>query len=120
MHEIYLIRNTFERIEEEFPEKADRVSEIHLKVGLLSNVQPILIQNAFKAFIMECPQYYDTKLIVDSLPVIISCDCVAETIVKMNRFVCGSCNAPCKNIIQGEELFINEIKFNNKNEYDKA
>ena len=49
MHEIYLIRNTFERIEEEFPEKSDRVSEIHLKVGLLSNVQPILIQNAFKA-----------------------------------------------------------------------
>ena len=54
MHEIYLIRNTFERIEEEFPEKSDRVSEIHLKVGLLSNVQPILITNAFKAFVIAC------------------------------------------------------------------
>ena len=120
MHEIYLIRNTFERIEEEFPEKSDRVSEIHLKVGLLINVQPILITNAFKAFVMEFPQYYNTKLVVDTLPVIISCKCGAETIVKMNRFVCGSCCAPCKNIIQGEELYINEIKFNNKNEYDET
>ncbi|MBJ7882012.1 hydrogenase maturation nickel metallochaperone HypA/HybF [Gelidibacter salicanalis] len=120
MHEIFLIRNTFERIEEEFPEKFERVSEIHLKIGLLSNVQPILLTNAFKAFVMEFPQYYNTKLIIDTLPVIISCKCGAKTKVKMNRFVCERCKDPCRNIIQGEELFINEIKFKNKNEYDET
>ncbi|MFD1615298.1 hydrogenase maturation nickel metallochaperone HypA/HybF [Gelatiniphilus marinus] len=120
MHEIYLIRSTFERIEEEFPEKFERVSEIHLKVGLLSNVQPILITNAFKAFVMEFPQYYNTKLIVDTLPVIIECKCGERTEVEKNRFVCASCNSPCRNIVQGEELYINEINFKNENEYNEA
>lgn len=118
MHEIYLIRNTFERIEEEFPEKFKRVSEIHLKVGLLSNVQPILITNAFKAFVMEFPEYYNTQLIVDTLDVIIECECGAKTVIEKNRFVCKSCNKPCRNIIQGEELYINEIKFNKNDEYN--
>jgi hydrogenase nickel incorporation protein HypA/HybF len=120
MHEIYLIRNTFERIEEEFPEKFESVSEIHLKVGLLSNVQPILITNAFKAYIMEYPQYYNTKLIVETVPVLIDCACGVKTEVKRNRFVCEGCNKPCRNIIQGEELYINEIKFINKNDYNET
>ncbi len=120
MHEIFLVRNTFQRIEEEFPEKFERISEIHLKVGLLSNVQPILITNAFNAFVMEFPQYYNTQLIVDTLPVIIACTCGAKTEVKKNRFVCKSCGNSCKNIIQGEELYINEIKFFNKNEHEET
>lgn len=119
MHEIFLVQNTFKRIEEEFPEKFERVSEIHLKVGLLSNVQPILITNAFKAFIMESPQYYDTQLIIDIVPIVIECTCGAKTEIKKNRFICEKCNTPCKNIIQGNELYINEIKFE-KYESNKA
>lgn len=119
MHEIYLIKNIFERIEEEFPEKSESVSEIHLRVGLLSNVQPILIKNAYKAFVMEYPKYYETKLEVEVLPIIVECDvCNNKTEVKLNRFVCDSCESPCRNIIQGEELYINEIKFEQQNEYN--
>ncbi len=119
MHEIYLIKNIFERIEEEFPEKSDNVSEIHLRVGLLSNVQPVLIQNAYKAFVMEYPKYYNAKLEVEVLPVIVECDkCKSKTEVEYNKFICGECKSPCRNIIQGEELYINEIKFDNTNEYN--
>ena len=63
MHEIYLVKNIFDRIQEEFPEKYEDVSSVHLKVGLLSNVQPILIQNAYKAYVMECPEFYHTELV---------------------------------------------------------
>lgn len=119
MHEIYLIRSIFERIEEQYPEKSENVSEIHLKVGLLSNVQPVLIKNAFKAFVMEYPKYYNTELEVDVLPIIVECDCCKnKTEVKMNKFVCGECGSPCRDIIQGEELYINEIKFEQQNEYN--
>ena len=74
MHEIYLVKNIFDRIQEEFPEKYEDVSSVHLKVGLLSNVQPILIQNAYKAYVMECPEFYHTELVVDVLPVLIKCE----------------------------------------------
>ena len=116
MHEIYLIKNIFDRIQEEFPEKFEDVSSVHLKVGLLSNVQPILIQNAYKAYVMECPQFYHTKLNVEVLPILIECKaCGATTEVKQNKFVCAECNEPSRNIVQGEELYINEINFNNRN-----
>ena len=69
MHEIYLVKNIFDRMQEEFPEKYENVSSVHLKVGLLSNVQPILIQNAYKAYVMECPELYHTKLEVEVLPI---------------------------------------------------
>ena len=116
MHEIYLVKNIFDRIQEEFPEKYEDVSSVHLKVGLLSNVQPILIQNAYKAYVMECPEFYHTELVVDVLPVLIKCEeCGEVTEVKQNKFVCGNCGHPTRNIIQGEELYINEIKFR-KNE----
>lgn len=116
MHEIYLVKNIFDRIQEEFPEKYEYLSSVHLKVGLLSNVQPILIQNAYKAYVMEYPQFYNTKLEVEVLPILIKCDvCEKITEVKLNKFVCSNCNNPTRNIIQGEELYINEINFK-KNE----
>jgi hydrogenase expression/synthesis hypA len=116
MHEIYLVKNIFDRIQEEFPEKYEDVSSVHLKVGLLSNVQPILIQNAYKAYVMECPEFYHTELVVDVLPVLIKCEeCGEVTEVKQNKFVCGNCGYPTRNIVQGEELYINEINFR-KNE----
>lgn len=82
MHEIYLIKNIFDRIQEEFPEKFEDVSSVHLKVGLLSNVQPILIQNAYKAYVMECPQFYHTKLNVEVLPILIECKACGATTSK--------------------------------------
>ena len=97
MHEIYLVKNIFDRIQEEFPEKYEDVSSVHLKVGLLSNVQPILIQNAYKAYVIKCEE------------------CGEVTEVKQNKFVCGNCGHPTRNIVQGEELYINEINFR-KNE----
>ena len=112
MHEIYLIKNIFDRIQEEFPEKFEDVSSVHLKVGLLSNVQPILIQNAYKAYVMECPQFYHTELKVEVLPILIKCEKCGETSeIQKNKFVCSHCGAPSRNIIQGEELYINEINF---------
>jgi len=40
MHEISLVRNFFKTLEDQFPGEIDRVRDIHLTVGVLSNVQP--------------------------------------------------------------------------------
>lgn len=111
MHEISLVRNIFRTLEEEFPGEMDRVRGIHLTVGLLSNVQPILMQNAFEAVLETEPRYRQTSLHVEVLPILICCDdCGAITEVKDYRFVC-SCGKPSGNIIQGEELLISKVEF---------
>jgi len=111
MHEISLVRNIFKTLEDEFPGEIDRVRGIHLTVGLLSNVQPILIQNAFEAVLEDEPRYNKTTLQVEVLPVLIHCDeCDTTTEVQNYKFAC-SCGKPSRNIVQGEELLIRKVEF---------
>jgi hydrogenase nickel incorporation protein HypA/HybF len=91
MHEISLVRNIFRTLEEEFPNDMDRVRKIHLKVGLLSNVQK-------------------TSLYVEVLPILIHCDeCDKTSQVQQYRFVCA-CGKPSRNVVQGEELLISNVE----------
>jgi len=111
MHEISLVRNIFRTLEDEFPTDMNRIRGIHLKVGLLSNVQPILMQNAFAAVLEDEPGYQKTSLHVEVLPILIYCDeCQKTTEVQQYRFVC-SCGKPSRNVIQGEELLISKVEF---------
>lgn len=111
MHEISLVRNIFRTLEEEFPQDIPRVRAINLTVGLLSNVQPILMQNAFQAVLEDEPRYQKTSLIVTVLPILIHCDdCGKISEVQQYRFICP-CGKPSKNVIQGEELLISSVDF---------
>ncbi len=111
MHEISLVRNIFKTLEDEFPGEMDRIRGIYLSVGLLSNVQPVLMQNAFAAVLEDEPRYNKTSLFVTVLPILIYCEeCAATTEVQQYKFVC-SCGRPGRNIVQGEELLISKVEF---------
>ena len=112
MHEISLVRNIFRTLQDEFPGEIDRVRGIHLRVGLLSNVQPILMQNAFEAVLADEPRYKNSTLHVEVLPVLIHCDdCDKDSEVQHYKFACSTCGKPSRNIIQGEELLISKVEF---------
>ena len=112
MHEISLVRNIFKTFENEFPGEIDRVRTIHLTVGILSNVQPILMQNAFEAVLLDEPTYKNATLKVKVLPVLVHCDdCDKDSEVKDYKFACSICGKPSKNVVQGEELLISKVEF---------
>ena len=118
MHEISLVRTIFRTLEDEFPTDMHRVQGIYLTVGLLSNVQPILMQNAFAAVLEDEPRYQKTKLYVNVLPILIHCDdCQKTTEVQQYRFIC-SCGKPSRNVVQGEELLISKVEFSDEPELD--
>lgn len=111
MHEVSLVRNIFTTLEEAFPGRTGEVRGIWLQVGLLSNVQPILMQNAFNAVQLDEPKYRRATLHVEVLPILIKCDeCQAVTEVQQYNFVC-SCGKPGRKIIQGEEMTISKVEF---------
>jgi hydrogenase nickel incorporation protein HypA/HybF len=114
MHEISLVRNIFNTLEAEFPDRFDEIRNIYLTVGELSNVQPILMQNAFDAVVQDEPRYKNTCLKVQVLPIKIHCNqCGKESIVEQYRFICNFCQTPSKQVIQGEELLISKVEFIN-------
>ncbi|MCP9749031.1 hydrogenase maturation nickel metallochaperone HypA [Lacihabitans sp. CS3-21] len=111
MHEISLVRNIFKTLEDEFPLDFKKLKKIYLKAGILSNVQPILMQNAFEAVQADQPEYRNASLEVEVLPILIYCDdCKKNSPVEQYRFIC-SCGKPSRNVVQGEELLISKVEF---------
>jgi len=112
MHEISLVRNIFNTLEAEFPGRLSTLRNIHLTVGILSNVQPLLMQSAFEAVLQDEPQYAGTELHVDVLPIIIECPvCSTKSEVDEYKFICKQCGRPTNNVVQGDELLISRVEF---------
>ena len=114
MHEISLVRNVFKTLEAEFPDKIGAIKCIYLTVGVLSNIQPLLMQSAFDAVLLDEPKYKNASLQVNVLPIKIYCDdCKIDSEVTNYTFICLQCSKPSKNVIQGEEMLITKVEFEN-------
>jgi hydrogenase nickel incorporation protein HypA/HybF len=112
MHEISLVNSILKTLELEFPEKVKDISIIYLRAGILSNVQPVLMQNAFAAVQETEAKYKDVKLEVEVLPIKIFCNtCELESEVEQYKFICKQCHQASKQVIQGEELLISKVEF---------
>jgi hydrogenase nickel incorporation protein HypA/HybF len=112
MHEISLVKNIFGSLDSVYNETDRRkIQKIHLKVGLLSNVEPILMQNAFEAVVAtERKEYGNCQLEIEVLPIKVYCDiCEKETEVSNYKFFCA-CNRPTNKVIQGNELLISGVE----------
>ncbi|NQZ75524.1 MAG: hydrogenase maturation nickel metallochaperone HypA [Ekhidna sp.] len=113
MHEVSLVRNVFKTLEDEFePEEIDRIHTVRMKIGELSNVEPVLMQNAFEAVKMDQPIYKNITLEIDYIPTTVSCHiCTATTRIYNYKFICSNCGAPTNNVITGNELLIHQVEF---------
>ncbi|MCB0628674.1 MAG: hydrogenase maturation nickel metallochaperone HypA [Saprospiraceae bacterium] len=113
MHEISLVRSIFNSLEAEFSaEELQRLTSIKLKVGLLSNVEPLLIQNAFEAVASAEDKYQNVELQVETVPVEIYCEaCDVHSVIEHYKFVCSSCGRPNNNVVKGMELLIHQVHF---------
>lgn len=113
MHETSIVNSIFRTLEMEFErEKLATMKAIHVKVGILSNIEPRLLHNAYSAYHITNPGYQQVSLHIESLDIKIQCEvCNHVTDVKSYRFICEKCNTPCKNLIQGEEMLIHKVEF---------
>lgn len=113
MHETSIVNSIIRTLEMEIEkEKLLKMKAIYLKVGLLSNVEPRLLRNAYEAYNYPGSKYHKVKLHIESTTIKIQCNkCNYITNVKNYRFLCEKCQKPSKNLIQGEELLIHKVEF---------
>ena len=106
MHETSIVNSIMRTLEIEFnQQKLDKMKAIHLKVGILSNIEPRLLHNAYSAYHLSHPQYQKVQLHIESTELKIQCEvCNHVTHVQNYRFICENCDRPSKNVIQGEEM----------------
>ena len=113
MHETSIVNSIMRTLEMEFEEaKLQKMKSIHLKVGVLSNIEPRLLHNAYGAYNYCGSKYHNVDLHIESTDVKIQCEvCNHVTDVKNYRFLCDNCERHSKNIIQGEEMLIHKVEF---------
>jgi hydrogenase nickel incorporation protein HypA/HybF len=93
-------------------QQLDQMKAIHLKVGILSNIEPRLLYNAYLAYNQANPGYEKVSLHIESVDIRVECEiCTHITQIKNYRFVCENCGRPTKNLIQGEEMLIHKVEF---------
>jgi hydrogenase nickel incorporation protein HypA/HybF len=93
-------------------EKLDKMKTIFLKVGKLSNIEPRLLHNAYTAKYPCGSKYHKVHLEIESTEIKIQCEtCNHITDVVNYRFLCEKCEKPSKNLIQGEEMLIHKVEF---------
>lgn len=113
MHETSIVNSIMRTLEMEFEEeKLQKMKAIHLKVGILSNIEPRLLHNAYSAYNYCGSKYHNVALHIVSTDIKIQCEiCNHITKVENYRFLCENCERPSKNIIQGEEMLIHKVEF---------
>lgn len=113
MHEISLVRSIFNTLEAEFSnEELQRLTSIKLRVGLLSNVEPTLMHNAFQAVTTAEDKFQAVELMVETVPVEIYCQaCDAHSVIENYKFICANCDQPNNNVVKGMELLIHQVHF---------
>ncbi len=82
-----------------------KITAVHLKLGPMSGVVKIALENAF-SLAREGTILADAELVVEAMPIVARCPtCSADRILpNMQSFKCPECQTPLSEIIHGREL----------------
>lgn len=111
MHELSLISAVFDLLEEKAREHgATRVSRVVLKVGVLSGAVPDLLVSAFETF-GKGTLAEGARLEIVQVPLKLRCpDCGSESVREEMDFSCAGCGSRRVEIVEGRELFVEQIE----------
>jgi hydrogenase nickel incorporation protein HypA/HybF len=111
MHELSLVQGLCGQLDELAREHgASRIRELTIEVGVLSNVVPELLRQAFLAVRPEIPLIREAELILREVPLTVSCNhCGSTTEVGEPRFRCPACDSPHVSVHGGEDLLLRNV-----------
>jgi hydrogenase nickel incorporation protein HypA/HybF len=106
MHELSIAMSIIEMAEEQSElHGGAKVTAVHLKLGPMSGVVQLALENAF-SLAREGTILETALLIVEKVPIVARCkNCAADrTLPSMQSFICPVCQTPLSEIIHGREL----------------
>ncbi|WP_024786775.1 MULTISPECIES: hydrogenase/urease nickel incorporation protein HypA [unclassified Lebetimonas] len=111
MHE-YSIVDSLLQLADEHARKnnAKKVTKLEIKIGILSGVEPDLLQTAFETF-KEGTICEEAEFIMKIQPVVVRCkNCGYKTELKKDEYRCPKCNSGNLEIIDGEDMYLMSLE----------
>jgi hydrogenase nickel incorporation protein HypA/HybF len=120
MHEVSICQTIIDSLENEFgKEELEEIREVHLRIGILSCVEPVILKHVFSMMVVESSLQL-AQLETEIVDVLAFCEnCNKEFKVKQYIFICADCGRPSSKILKGKELQIHKIIFE-KPVYEKT
>ena len=111
MHELSIVANLFEILEEKAKEnKAKKIHSVKLKIGALSGVVPEFLKTAFNAYKKDTIAS-DAVLFIEEVPLKVKCQkCKANIIKDDFVFICTKCGSHNLKTLSGTELFLEKLE----------
>jgi hydrogenase nickel incorporation protein HypA/HybF len=106
MHELSIAMSIVEMAEEESERHGGvKITAVHLKLGPMSGVVKVALENAF-SLAREGTILEKAELLIEPVPIVAHCPtCDADqTLPTMQSFKCPVCETPLSEIIHGREL----------------
>ena len=111
MHELSVCQGLLQQLAPISAKNDGEVSEIHLRIGPLSGVEPTLLRSAFSIAQKQsvAPQ---AKLIIEHSALMVRCgQCETESEVSVNDLRCRQCANQQTQLISGDELLLVSVQF---------
>ncbi|MGS0824296.1 hydrogenase maturation nickel metallochaperone HypA/HybF [Shewanella sp. 0m-8] len=111
MHEYSIVTALIEQCEQyASANQASKVTQVVIKLGILSGVEPALLKTAFDTFKLEgiC---HDASLVINIQPLVISCAaCGSKTEHKLRNVICSHCQSADTTVLDGEDMMLMQLE----------
>lgn len=111
MHEYSIVQALLDQCESHAAKHgAKKITKVVTKIGILSGVEPDLLQTAFDTF-KEGTVCEEAEFIMQIQPIVIRClECDEEATVEELKLVCPKCKNVKTEIIDGEEMYLMSLE----------
>jgi hydrogenase nickel incorporation protein HypA/HybF len=111
MHEYSIIQSLIDSCEEHAKaNNASQVTKVVVKIGVMSGVEPHLLEVAFNTF-KEETICHEAEFVMNIQEVKVLCSaCNKESELKKLEYLCPECGSDALKIIDGEEMFLMQLE----------
>lgn len=111
MHEYSIVQSLLESCEEQARQnEANKITKVVVKIGVLSGVEPDLLQTAFDTF-KEQTICHDAEFIINLQEIEILCnDCNIKSTLQKHEFSCPNCQSINLQVTDGEDMYLMSLE----------
>jgi hydrogenase nickel incorporation protein HypA/HybF len=111
MHEYSIVQSLIESCEENARvNNAKEITKVVVKIGVMSGVEPHLLEVAFNTF-KEVSICKNAEFIINMQPIKIKClKCEINSEIEMGSYTCPNCGAMELDVIDGEDIYLMQLE----------
>ncbi len=111
MHEMSIVEALMKQCEKIAKKNnAKKITAVHLKIGVLSGIEPHFLQSCFDIF-KEHSICENSELFMDIQKIVVFCDdCKAKNTLLKNHFICPNCQSENIKVVDGEDMMLMRLE----------